>query len=171
MLSGLTIFAFPAKAHRLDEYLQATVVSITRQHIDVILRLTPGKNEFPRILRQMDTNGDGSLSGQEQYKYAQSVADRLSFSLDHIRIPLKLEEYAFPPIADLQAGSGVIRLYFKVSLDIKLGLHQLRYANQGVGPDIVYSVNGLLPHDPAVHVLHQQRSFNQSVYELDFTVD
>lgn len=31
-----------AAAHRLDEYLQATLIGVTRDGIDVEIRLTPG---------------------------------------------------------------------------------------------------------------------------------
>ena len=54
--------AGPACAHRLDEYLQATTVAVTRGHVVLRVRLTPGVAVAPAVLAQIDANGDGALS-------------------------------------------------------------------------------------------------------------
>ena len=41
MLLGF-LGTIPAFAHRLDEYLQATTVSLDKEHVGLELRLTPG---------------------------------------------------------------------------------------------------------------------------------
>ncbi|ARW11397.1 hypothetical protein [Acetobacter ascendens] len=170
MLAGLTAFVAPAWAHRLDEYLLATVIDVSRQKIDVVLRLTPGVDVASPVLHQIDADGDGRFSTQEQQKYAQYVVSRVSLMLDHAYLPLKLRDYVFPSIEELRAGSGTISLHLRAQAVLEPGKHQLRYHNQGAGPDTVYLVNGLLPHDQAVHIQSQKRSSNQAIYDLDFTV-
>lgn len=171
MLAGLTAFVAPAWAHRLDEYLQATVIDVSRQEIDVVLRLTPGVDVASQVLRQIDANGDGKLSAQEQQQCAQHIVRQVSLMLDHAYLPLKLSDYVFPSVEKLRAGSGMINLHLTAQAVLEPGTHQLRYNNQGVGPDTVYLVNALLPHNPTIHIQSQKRSSNQAVYDLDFTVD
>ncbi|MGD7070448.1 hypothetical protein [Acetobacter sp. AAB5] len=171
MLAGLTASVASAWAHRLDEYLQATLIDVSRQEIDVVLRLTPGVDLASQVLRQIDADGDGSFSAQEQQQYAQHVVSRLSLMLDHAFLPIKLKNYVFPSALELRTGNGTIRLQLRARAILAPGKHQLRYNNQGAGPDTVYLVNVLLPHDSSVHIQSQKRSSNQAVYDLDFTVD
>ena len=171
MLAGLTAFVLPAWAHRLDEYLQATVIDVSRQEIDVVLRLTPGVDVASQVLHQIDANGDGKLSVHEQQQYTHHAVSQVSLMLDHAYLSLKLRDYVFPSVEELRTGSGTINLHLKVHAVLEPGKHQLRYNNQGAGPDTVYLVNVLLPHNSAIHIQSQKRSFNQAVYDLDFSVD
>ncbi|GAB31424.1 hypothetical protein BJI49_09535 [Acetobacter pasteurianus] len=171
MLAGLTAFVVPAWAHRLDEYLQATVIDVSRQEIDVALRLTPGVDVASQVLHQIDTDGGGGLSAQEQQKYAQYAISQLSLTLDGTSLSIKLKDYVFPSVEELRAGSGTISLHLRAQAVLKPGRHKLRYSNQGSGADTVYLVNALLPHDHTIHIQSQKRSPNQAVYDLDFTVD
>ncbi len=168
MLAGLTVCVTPAWAHRLDEYLQATVIEISRQEIDVVLRLTPGVDVASHVLRQIDTDGDDKLSAHEQQQYAQHVVSQVSLMLDHAYLSIKLRDYVFPSVEELRAGSGTINLQLRAQAVLEPGKHKLRYNNQGAGPDTVYLVNALLPHDPAIHIQSQERSSNQAIYDLDF---
>ena len=52
----------PARAHRLDEYLQATLLSVEKDRVEAQVRLTPGVAVLPLILAQIDSNRDGILS-------------------------------------------------------------------------------------------------------------
>ena len=63
----------PADAHQLDEYVQASKISIARDLVRVELRLTPGVKVLSRVLAVIDTNGDGVLSADEQHAYAARV--------------------------------------------------------------------------------------------------
>ncbi|GBQ57388.1 hypothetical protein [Komagataeibacter swingsii] len=160
----------PAGAHRLDEYLQATVIDVTRQHIAVTLRLTPGVDVASTVIHQIDSNGDGILSPQEQQAYVARVRQGVSFSINGKPVSLNSVASVFPSVTALRTGSGVISLHFRIMTSLAPGSYRLAYANRGMGPDTVYLVNGLLPHDPAIHVERQERSVNQSTYALDFTV-
>ncbi|MBE7729797.1 hypothetical protein [Komagataeibacter sp. FXV3] len=167
---GLSAARSPAYAHRLDEYLQATVIDVTRQHIAMTLRLTPGVDVASGVINQIDSNADGILSPQEQQAYVARVRQGLSFSINGNPASLTVADATFPSVMTLRTGSGVISLRFHIATRLTPGAYQLAYTNHGVGPDTVYLVNGLLPHDPAIHIERQRRSVNQSTYELDFTV-
>ena len=56
----------PAPAHRLDEYLQATLISVEQNRVHAQIRLTPGVAVFPFVLAIIDTNADGVISESEQ---------------------------------------------------------------------------------------------------------
>ena len=45
-----------ASAHRLDEYLQGTIFSVTKGHVTADLTLTPGVAIFPTLIPDIDTN-------------------------------------------------------------------------------------------------------------------
>ncbi|MFT8711388.1 hypothetical protein [Komagataeibacter rhaeticus] len=172
-LCGLGAGTPSAQAHRLDEYLQATVIDLTRHEVAVTLRLTPGVDVAPGVIRQIDGNGDGAISPAEQRAYGRAVAGGLSLSLDGRALPLRVRTLAFPSIAAMRAGDGMItlRLAAAVNPAPAPGAHHLVYASHGAGPDAVYLVNALLPRDPGLRVTGQQRSADQSSCQLDFTVD
>ncbi|MBE7619475.1 hypothetical protein GL297_07515 [Komagataeibacter sp. FXV2] len=160
-----------AQAHRLDEYLQATMIDLHRQHIDISLRLTPGREVAAAVIRQIDSNGDGILSPDEQYAYAGRIARGLKLSLNGHSLPLRTGNAVFPSVAAMRTGDGVIGLHYEATVALAPGAYHLAYANQGQGPDAVYLVNALMPDDPAIHTGGQQRSAEQSSYALDFIVD
>ena len=53
-------------AHRLDEYLQATLVSVEKTRALLEVRLMPGVAIVPMVLAEIDCNGDGVMSEAEQ---------------------------------------------------------------------------------------------------------
>ena len=69
-------------AHRLDEYLQATTISVERDRVQAQIRLTPGVAVFPSVLAGIDTNADQVVSESEQRAYAEAVLRDLSFTVD-----------------------------------------------------------------------------------------
>lgn len=160
-----------ASAHRLDEYLQATTIDLAQDLLTLRLRLTPGVDVAERVLKQIDQNGDGILTPQEQHAYALQVARGLTFSLNGKTLPLRLAVSTFPAIAELKAGTGVISLQFNLRTFLKRGSYHLAYLNRGSGPDTVWLVNCLVPHDPSLHILGQKRSVDQASYALDFLID
>lgn len=166
----MTSFSW-ASAHRLDEYLHATTIDLAPDLITLCLRLTPGMDVAERVLKQIDQNGDGILTPQEQHAYALQVAKGLSFSLDGKTLPLRLAVSTFPSAAEIKAGTGVISLQFHVRTFLKKGPYHLAYLNRGSGPDTVWLVNCLVPHDSSLHILGQKRSVDQASYALDFLID
>lgn len=63
----------PASAHRLDEYLQATILSVEKDRIQAFMRLVPGVAVSSAVLAIIDTNGDGVISDSERHAYAERV--------------------------------------------------------------------------------------------------
>lgn len=169
-LCALGAATAPAHAHRLDEYLQATVIDITRQHIALTLRLTPGVEVAPGVIRQIDGNGDGTLSPAGQQGYAATLTRGLSLALNGHALKLRVVTADFPAPAAMRAGEGVITLRLDAAVALPPGAYHLAYANHNAGADVVYLVNALLPHDPGLHVAGQQRAPDQSSYGLDFTI-
>ena len=52
----------PVFAHRLDEYLEASMFSVEKDRVQVQIRLTAGVAVFPIVLANIDTNADGVIS-------------------------------------------------------------------------------------------------------------
>ncbi|MEO8562684.1 MAG: hypothetical protein ABI601_11445, partial [bacterium] len=74
-------FATPAYAHRLDEYLQATMIQVGKNLVQVQIRLAPGVAVFPSVLATIDVNGDGFISATEQRTYTERVLRDLSLAI------------------------------------------------------------------------------------------
>lgn len=156
--------------HRLDEYLQATTITLEHDRVLFHVRLTPGVDVAEQIIGQIDRNGDMVLSPDEQTAYAKKIARNLSVSLNGKRTTLRFDGGAFPATTLLRAGTGVVELQFDLPMHMTAGHYRLTYTNAATEPDVVHLVNCLVPQDPAVHVTGQKRSQDQSVYRLDFTV-
>ena len=58
---ALMFFSFTGvvSAHRLDEYLQATLIAVEKDRVEVSLRLIPGVAVSSAVIASIDTNGDG----------------------------------------------------------------------------------------------------------------
>jgi len=164
------IGACPASAHRLDEYLQATVIDLGRDHVMLRLRLTPGVDVADRIIARIDTNRDGVLSVEEKRAYALQIARDLSISLNGTSVTLRPEGGVFPTIAAMKSGTGIIMLQFESKAFHTKAHNRLIYSNRVTGPDVVYLVNCLMPADPAVHIDEQTRSANQASYQMSFSI-
>ena len=95
---ALMLLSFPGVvfAHRLDEYLQATLISVEKDRVEVSLRLIPGVAVSSAVIASIDTNGDGNLSSQEQSSYAQRILSELSLSIDGRRLRPQLVPANFP---------------------------------------------------------------------------
>src|SRR4051794_37533013 len=88
----------PCMAHRLDEYLQATKISVEQNQISVELRLTPGVAVLPAVLASIDIDGDGLMAEAEQRAYAQRVRDDLLLTLNGAPLSLQLTSLSFPEL-------------------------------------------------------------------------
>jgi hypothetical protein len=102
----------PALGHRLDEYLQAALIAVAKEHVQAQIRLTPGVAVFPIVLASIDSNGDGVISEIEQRAYAERVLRDLSLSVDGNHLPLRLVSMEFPTVAPMKDGLGEIRIEF-----------------------------------------------------------
>ena len=159
-------FATPALAHRLDEYLQATILSIEPGVVNGTMRLVPGVAVAPAIIGSIDTNHDGVLSSEEQFHYAQGVIADLHLKEDGRDLDLHLTSRAFPSVAEMKAGTGEIQLVFTANLSSPAGQHTLVFENHHQPGMSVYLVNSLVPQDTHLHIQAQSRNQNQSSYQV-----
>jgi hypothetical protein len=156
-------------AHRLDEYLQATIISVEKDRIQVSMRLIPGVAVASTVLAGIDINRDGVISEDEQLAYATRVLHDLSITVDGKSVKPTLISQKFPAIGEIKGGLGEIQTEF--TMDLVAGGPQRRIVieNHHENAISVYLVNCLVPADPNIRVVAQNRNETQSFYVLDYT--
>ena len=162
--------ATTASAHRLDEYLQATLISLDkdRDHVEAFMRLTPGIAVSSTVLASIDTNADGVISETERRAYAERVLADLSLTVDGNRLKPRLVSVDFPEIEEMKEGVGEIRIAFTAALPAGGPNRSLVFKNHHQSPIAAYLVNCLTPRDRNIRVLAQNRNEDQSFYQLDY---
>jgi hypothetical protein len=170
-IGALVLLLVPVRivAHRLDEYLQATIFSVDANHVQGLMRLVPGVAVAPAMIRAIDTNHDGSLSDAEQQAYAQSVLLDLVLSADGKALRLNLVSAEFPAVEQIEQGIGEIHVNFSAELPASAAGHHLVFENHHQPAMSVYLVNTLVPSDRNIQITAQSRNENQSTYQLEFT--
>ena len=161
-------FSAFASAHRLDEYLQATLISVERDHVDVSMRLIPGVAVSADVIANIDTNGDGVLSPQEQSNYAQRILSELALRIDGRKLEPKLKSAEFPKIQEMRDGVGEIHIAYTAELPAGGPNRKLTLENNNHRQRAVYLVNALAPGDPGISIVAQKRNQVQSTYEVDY---
>jgi len=157
-----------ASAHRLDEYLQATTISVEKDRIQAQIRLVPGVAVFPAVLANIDTDRDGVIAEAEQRAYSERVLGDLSLTIDGDRLQLRLASMKFPTIEEMKEGRGEIQIDFDAEAP-KGGLNRkLIFENHHQSQIGAYLVNCLIPQDPDIRVISQNRNYEQSYYQLDY---
>jgi len=157
-----------ASAHRLDEYLQATLFSIEKNRVAGSMRLVPGVAVSSLVIASMDTNADGVISENEQWAYAEQVLGDVSLTVDGTRLSPNLISVQFPKVEEMKEGVGQIQIEF--SADLPPGGHNRRFIfeNHHQSGVSVYLANCLVPSDSDIRVVSQNRNENQSFYQLDY---
>lgn len=163
----LALGAFAA-AHRLDEYLQATLFAVEKDHVQGSMRLVPGVAVSSTVLAMVDTNADGVISELEQRAYAERVLGDVSLAVDEERLKLKLISVEFPSVEMIQEGLGQVQIEFSADLPVGGPNRKLVFENHHQSKISAYLVNCLVPRDPDIHVVAQNRNEDQSYYELDY---
>jgi hypothetical protein len=146
-----------ASAHRLDEYLQATLIGVTRNGVDLEINLTPGVAVLPAVMAEIDKNSDGQISTQEEQAYAAEVVREVELRVDGRPVPLRLLESHFPSLQAMREGLGTIRLNLRAD---QAG-HDLRFENRHMPGVSVYLVNCLASQDKALVVGKPERDEGQ----------
>jgi hypothetical protein len=164
-------FARTASAHRLDEYLQATRISLETNRISVEMDLTPGAEVAKNVFAMIDENGDEEISSAEGSAYLTSFVKALSLRVDGQTHPLKLEHYRMPSLAETRRGEGIIRLQAGATIGTaSTGRHQLTFANAHRSDIGVYLVNALIPSDERIRITGQSRDLLQREFSMDYSV-
>jgi hypothetical protein len=164
----LLLAGTPALAHRLDEYLQGTIISVEKTRVDAQITLTPGVAVFPMLIADIDTDGDGVISAVEQHAYVARILRDLSLKIDGQPLTPRLLSMEFPAIEEMKEGRGEIRIEFEAHLPLGGTNRKLTLENHHQSRVAAYQVNCLVPRDPDIRILAQNRNYSQSFYELDF---
>src|SRR5580658_9317765 len=115
--AAILVLAAPsALAHRLDEYLQGAIIAVEKTRVDVELTLTPGVAVFPRLIVDIDTDGNGVVSTTEQQAYVGRILRDLTLKIDGQPLTSRLLSMEFPAIGEMKEGRGEIRIEFESAL-------------------------------------------------------
>jgi len=160
----------PAAAHRLDEYLQATRLSVDVDRVGLEIDLTAGVHVAPGVFGWIDANRDGDVSDAEAKAYARQLLRSVTLSLDNRPLPVVFLDIRVPPFDEMSVGVGTIRVRATANVpDPGSGRHRLSYVNTHRSESSVYLVNVLAPSDHRIHIGGQQRDSAQ--HELTFDYD
>jgi len=165
--------AHPAicRAHQLDEYLQATRLSVERGRIGVEIDLTPGVNVAPQVFALIDTDRDGQISPAEREAYARLVLTSVALSVDGRTVPVALIGQRFPDFGDMALGVGTIRLRGAAAFPAAAaGRHEIYYCNTHQSETGVYLVNTLVPADEQIQITEQRRDYAQHELTVRYRV-
>jgi hypothetical protein len=157
-----------ASAHRLDEYLQGSLISVEKNRLQVQMTLTPGVAVFPLLIRSIDTDADGVISDNEQRAYAQQVLHDLSLIIDGERRTPQLLSVRFSTVDEMKEGRGEIQLGFIADLPRGGRARKVVFENHHQRQIAAYQVNCLVPRDPDIRIAAQKRNYSQSVYQLEY---
>jgi hypothetical protein len=166
---ALAALPFGALAHRLDEFLQATLVDIEPDGIKLMINLTPGIDVADVVLEQIDWNRDGQISESEAATYAELLRRDLALRLDAEDLELEAAGIVVPKPAELSTGEGIIQLTFAVAMSLEAGRHVLDFENRHHPRIGVYLFNAALPKSPSIEIARQQRNDDQRVGEIRFS--
>ncbi|MBV9506480.1 MAG: HupE/UreJ family protein [Acidobacteriia bacterium] len=155
-------------AHRIDEYLQATIFSLGQDRVQASMRLIPGIQVSPSVIAGIDANGDGAFSDAEEQAYAQRVLNDLTVTIDGKHATPRLISWSFPQAPQLRDGLGKIHIEYAIDLPSGGLDRSLIVANHHQSATSVYLMNVLIPQDRSVRIVAQKRNERQSLYELDY---
>lgn len=158
----------PASAHELDEYVQSTLISVEKDHLDLQMRLVPGVEVFSQVLASIDANQDGAVSKAEEQAYARSVLHDLTLTVNGQRVTPEIVSIQFPSVDLMKEGLGEIQLALRVPIAKHGARQKLVLENHHQRAISAYLVNCLKPQDPSLHIVGQHRSADQSHYELEY---
>ncbi len=167
---GVMLLPMSAGAHRLDEYLQATRISLGRDVVAVDIDLTPGVNIASGVLALVDRDGDGTISPEEAAAYGRAVAGDLILQLDARAVPLTVIRVDAASTAEMREGVGTIHVRASAVVEMHAGGHQVYFRNDHRPAGSVYLVNALVPDDRDVVVVSQTRHHEQRTVRIDYGV-
>jgi hypothetical protein len=154
-----------AAAHRLDEYLQATLIGVTRDGTDVEIHLTPGVAMLPALMAVIDQDGDGRISSGEERAYVGRVAREVELRVDGAPAPLSVIESNFPTLEAMREGLGTIG----IKLHTARSGHELRFENRHLPQVSVYLVNCLAASSDGLVVKRQERDEAQRSIAFEYS--
>ena len=94
--------------HQLDEYLQATRVSIARDRVTLDIDLTPGVTIAPAIVETLDANADNIIGPSEAGAYGRAMLSDVVVTFDGHPVVMALTQIEVPTIDEMRHGMGTI---------------------------------------------------------------
>ena len=171
LLLGLFTLPSSSLAHRLDEYLQATLVTIEPGEVRLQINLTPGVAVADQVLSRIDPDHDNEISTNEATAYVKSLQHDLTLRLDHRNLELKLVSSSFSEPAELRTGTGIIQLEFSATISrLAVGTHRLILHNRHLPGLSVYLLNATPPGANSIQIIRQKRNRTQSTGEIQFGI-
>jgi len=156
--------------HRLDEYLQATLVEIEPEAIRLQIILSPGVSVAEDVLGAIDRDHDGVISTNEFTRYAELVKGELGARLDGKLLVLKLAGSTWPTVQELRSGTGVFQMELTFAAGaLAIGPHRFTLANRHLPKVSVYLFNAAKPKSRFIQIRKQKRNENQSEGEIEFS--
>jgi len=152
-------------AHRLDEYLQATLIGVTRDGTDLELRLTPGVRILPVLMALIDQDRDGRISPEEERAYVGRVVREVELRVDGVPAPLSLIESSFPTVEAMREGLGTIEIKLRTARSGS----DLRFENRHLPQVSVYLVNCLADPANGLVVRRQERDEAQRSIAFEYS--
>jgi len=172
LLLGLVALPSIGLAHRLDEYLQATLVTIEPGEVRLQINLTPGVAVAEKVLALVDRDRDDVVSSNEATAYCELLKRDLIVRLDQHKLALRLISSRFDSSTELRTGWGIIQIEFSAIVGpMTKGAHRLALKNRHFPASSVYLFNAAQPRFSSVQVTRQKRNEIQSAGEIDFTID
>lgn len=168
LVLALFTLTVTVRGHRLDEYLQATLVDIETNGITLQINLTPGVAIADAVLEPIDPNHDGEISTVEADGYADRVRSEVSLRLDDRPLTARVTSIRFPPLTELRHGLGAIYLELRAAFPLVAGVHELKFHNRHQPDRSVYLVNALIPRSREIQVTQQIRDTTQSESRIQF---
>ena len=156
--------------HQLDEYLQATRVSIARDRVTLDIDLTPGVTIAPAIVETLDANADNIIGPSEAGAYGRAVLSDVVVTFDGHPVVMALAQIEVPTIDEMRHGMGTIHLRATGSVEARAGRHRLDVVNGHRRDTSVYLVNALVPDDGGVDIVSQSRDAHQREFHLEAAV-
>ena len=156
-----------ARAHRLDEYLQSTLISVEQDRVDVEISLTPGIAVLPAVLAAIDRDRNGRISADEERAYAEWVLREVALESDGQAVRLTVAGWSFPAVEDMKQGLGTIQLRLRGE---RRGGHEMRFVNRHLAGISVYLVNCLLPAAGGLKIGRQVRDNLQKEIRFEYSL-
>ncbi len=139
--------------------------------MQVELDLTPGIALAETIIADIDRNGDGALSADEQRAYADAVVNALTLQVDGTPLRAQLAATSFPDLEAVRRGEGTIQLQATAVLpSLSTGSHQVLFRNRHHPDSSVYLANALVPASRNVAVTGQRRDGDQTELTIDYAL-
>ena len=156
--------------HQLDEYLQATRVSIARDRVTLDVDLTPGVTIAPAIVETLDANADNIIVPSEAGAYGLVVLSDVVVTFDGHPVVMALTQIDVPAIDEMRHGMGTIHLRAVGGIEARAGRHRLDVVNGHRRDSSVYLVNALVPDDGGIGIVSQSRDAHQREFHLEAEV-